>query len=166
MFRTVASVTIALTVLAGAAYSHESEHADPQPPWQAATGWPDRIVITLPASPQRSFAVTWRTDATVEETVAEIVEATSDARFDLGATQLPAKTEQLDVRQIEAFGKVMDYTPNTGVPPAHFHSVVFEDLKLPLLCARLARSPTLSVVNTPLDSRLLSIVSPPPLLSR
>ena len=114
MFKAVASVIIALTVLASVAHSHESEPDHTQPPWQAATGWPDRIVITLPGSPQTSFAVTWRTDAAVSETVAEIVEATSDARFDLGAKRLPAKTELLDVRQIEALGKVMDYTPTAG----------------------------------------------------
>ncbi|MEO1320780.1 MAG: metallophosphoesterase family protein [Pseudomonadota bacterium] len=129
MFKNVAFVFTALTVLAGAAHTHESEYANTLPPWQAATGWPDRIVITLPGSPQTSFAVTWRTDAAVEETAAEIVEATSDARFDLGAKRLPATTERLDVQQIEAFGQVMDYPPNADVPPAHFHSVVFEDLK-------------------------------------
>ena len=129
MIKTIASVITALTVLASAAHAHESEQAHTQPPWQAATGWPDRIVITLPGTPQTSFAVTWRTDAAVAETVAEIVEATSDARFDLDAERVPATTERLDVQQIEASGQVMDYTPNTGIPPAHFHSVIFENLK-------------------------------------
>ena len=55
------------------------------PPWQEATGWPDRIVVTLLEAPQSSFAVTWRTDTRVRRTLAQIVEARDDARFDLGA---------------------------------------------------------------------------------
>lgn len=100
-----------------------------QPPWQEATGWPDRIVVTLPDTPQTSFAVTWRTDASVTETRAEIVEARDDARFDLGATAVSAVTEPLDVTGFEALGQRVAIEENEGLPIAHFHSVTFQGLK-------------------------------------
>ncbi len=117
--------------LLGLAAAHDpgDAGAHQQPPWQEATGWPDRIVVTLPESPQSSFAVTWRTDATVDATFAEIVEARDDARFDIGAERVSARTERLDPQKADAFGEVIDIASNAGLPPAHFHSVIFEDLK-------------------------------------
>ncbi|MEM9495683.1 MAG: metallophosphoesterase family protein [Pseudomonadota bacterium] len=131
MKKLILSALLAPLALAGAALSYPSEEkpGKTQPPWQEATGWPDRIVVTLPKAPQSSFAVTWRTDASVTETFAEIVEATGDARFDLGAERLPAKTERLDLREAEAFGEVIAIDDNAGLPPASFHSIVFEGLK-------------------------------------
>ena len=109
---------------------HHDHHHDEvtQPPWQEATGWPSRIVVTLPAKPQNSFAVTWRTDATVTETTAEIVEATDDARFDLRAQTVTATTESLPLTDFEALGQIVPVEHNEGLPTAHFHSVVFEGL--------------------------------------
>ncbi|MEM8546738.1 MAG: metallophosphoesterase family protein [Pseudomonadota bacterium] len=119
-----------LFVFFGAVLAHEPDSAAAnQPPWQAATGWPDRIVITLPGAPQSSFAVTWRTDTSVQSTMAEIVEARDDARFDLGATRVSARTERLDLDKAEAFGQTFAIASNQGLPPAHFHSVVFNNLK-------------------------------------
>ncbi|MEM1379645.1 MAG: metallophosphoesterase family protein [Pseudomonadota bacterium] len=100
-----------------------------QPPWQAASGWPDRIVITLSDNPQTSFAVTWRTDVSVGATHAEIVKATDDARFDLGAKKVPARTERLDLTERDGFDEKMALRVNAGLPPAHFHSVVFTGLE-------------------------------------
>lgn len=105
----------------------EEEHA--QPPWQEASGWPDRIVVTLPKEPQTSFAVTWRTNNSVTETMAEIVEARDDARFDFGALQVAATTETLTLAQREGYDGPIDVSLNAGLPPASFHSVIFEDLK-------------------------------------
>ncbi|MEM9263069.1 MAG: metallophosphoesterase family protein [Pseudomonadota bacterium] len=115
----------------GVANAHPTEDgSEPlQPPWQKATGWPDRIVVTLPKTPQSSFAVTWRTDETVDATIAEIVEARDDARFDLGAAQVPAVTERLELDKADAFGEMISLEANAGLPPAHFHSVLFDDLK-------------------------------------
>ncbi|MEM9839657.1 MAG: metallophosphoesterase family protein [Pseudomonadota bacterium] len=106
-----------------------SEEEHKQPPWQEASGWPDRVVVTLPKSPQTSFAITWRTDQSVTETVAQIVEARDDARFDLGAEEVAAKTERLALDERPGFESTMALSVNKGLPPAHFHSVVFEGLK-------------------------------------
>ena len=131
MLRSFIVTVLAHIVLLGAVHAHDADGAaaPAQPPWQEATGWPDRIVVTLPKSPQTSFAVTWRTDASVEATFAEIVEARDDARFDLGAKRLSATTERLELDKMEAFGEVVAIKDNAGLPPAHFHSVVFENLK-------------------------------------
>ncbi|MEM9287628.1 MAG: metallophosphoesterase family protein [Pseudomonadota bacterium] len=129
-----AAALLGLGLLLGScAHAHDQAghiHEEPlQPPWQGATGWPDRIVVTLPKSPQTSFAVTWRTDSTVTETYAELVEARDDARFDLGAKRWPAQTEALDLQSANASGKVYKIKDNPGLPAAHFHSVVFDSLK-------------------------------------
>ncbi|MEM6415295.1 MAG: metallophosphoesterase family protein [Pseudomonadota bacterium] len=118
---------VALFTILGTALAHENDHK--QPPWQKATGWPDRIVITMPETPQTSFAVTWRTDATVEKTYAEILEARDDARFDFGANRFPAKTETLDVSKRNAYDRVISLRDNKGIPAANFHSVIFKGLK-------------------------------------
>ena len=105
----------------------EEEHA--QPPWQEASGWPDRVVVTLPKAPQTSFAVTWRTDNSVAATVAEIVEARDDARFDFGAEQFPAKTETLKLTERDGYDGTIAISFNKGLPDANFHSIIFEALK-------------------------------------
>ena len=107
----------------------DDEHDVQQPPWQEATSWPDRIVVTLPVAPQTGFAVTWRTDASVNETVAEIVEARDDARFDIGAESYLAMTEALDPTGFEALGQRVEVEQNQGLPTSHFHSVVFTGLE-------------------------------------
>ncbi|MEM9744828.1 MAG: FN3 domain-containing metallophosphoesterase family protein [Pseudomonadota bacterium] len=99
------------------------------PPWQAATRWPDRIVVTLPGDPASSFAVTWRTNASVTETIAQIAPATDDARFDLAAETTDARTERLDLAQFEQAGEHFLVPWNTGLSPVHFHSVTFEGLE-------------------------------------
>ena len=110
-------------------HAHDREHVVDQPPWQEATIWPDRVVVTFKNSPQTSFAVTWRTDASVAAAQAEIVEATADARFDLGARAVPAKTERLDPTGFEARGQRIEVEGNEGLAPVHYHSVEFNGLK-------------------------------------
>ena len=105
------------------------EHSHDLPTWQKASPWPDRVVVTFKNSPQTSFAVTWRTDDSVGATVAQIVEATADARFDLGATTVAAQTERLDPTGFEVRGTRIDVEGNEGLPPVHFHSVSFDGLK-------------------------------------
>ncbi|MEM8981749.1 MAG: metallophosphoesterase family protein [Pseudomonadota bacterium] len=128
MLRNTYRFFVLIVVTLGSALAHESEEHG-QPPWQAATGWPDRIVVTLPGKPQQGFAVTWRTDTSVTETVAEIVAATSDARFDFGARRVAASTQQLNLQTTNAFGQAITIPGNDGLPPANFHSVVFEGLQ-------------------------------------
>jgi len=131
MPRSLLSTAVAAVLLMSPvqAIHTDGDHHHRQPPWQEATGWPDRIVVTLPEEPQTGFAVTWRTDATVDATVAQIVEARDDARFDFGAEQVEAVTEALDLTAFEALGQTVDVEFNAGLPPAHFHSVAFAELK-------------------------------------
>lgn len=113
-------------------HAHDADHDHDhvyQPPWQEATSWPSRFVVTLPEAPQSSFAVTWRTNVSVDTTYAEIVEATDDARFDLDPMKVAAETETLNLEEFEARGHSIGVEHNLGIPPANFHSVVFEDLK-------------------------------------
>lgn len=113
---------------AGFALAHDRDEVQ-QPPWQEATGWPDRVVVTLPETPQTSFAVTWRTDSSVTKTVAQIIKARDAARFDLGAATVPAKTELLDLQKAEALGRTIKVQDNKELPPVHYHSAVFRDLE-------------------------------------
>ncbi|MEO0973804.1 MAG: metallophosphoesterase family protein, partial [Pseudomonadota bacterium] len=129
MLKSIVCAGLGVLSLVGIALAHDTTEEElAQPPWQRATAWPDRIVVTLPASPQASFAVTWRTDTSVDAAVAEIVEASGDARFDLGARRQRATTERLDLQQTEAFDDTMTIADNAGLPPAHFHSVIFDGL--------------------------------------
>lgn len=105
------------------------QHGEAMPPWQKASSWPDRIVVTLADQPQNRFSVTWRTDATVSETIAQIAVATEDARFDLAAETMSARTEPLNPALPELQGTVYQEPMNAGIEAAHFHSVTFTDLE-------------------------------------
>ena len=99
------------------------------PPWQAASSWPDRIIVNPGADPTQSFFVTWRTDESVGRTVAQIAKATSDARFDLGAQTKAAKTERLNLTEFIGPDGDIPILENMGLPPAHYHSVEFSGLE-------------------------------------
>jgi hypothetical protein len=92
-------LTLAAVVLVGSASAHDGEHSAKTPPWQQASAWPDRIVVTFASDPARTIAVSWRTDPSAEVTQAQIVKATPDARFDAGAETVTARTEPLDLAQ-------------------------------------------------------------------
>ncbi|MEO1309959.1 MAG: FN3 domain-containing metallophosphoesterase family protein [Pseudomonadota bacterium] len=116
------------TALADTAAAHP-DHA-PAPPWQQATGWPDRIITTLTNDPATSFSVTWRTDETVGRTIAQIAPATPDARFDILAETVKPKTERLDMEVMETEAGVRMSPFNFGLGRyAHFHSHTFEGLE-------------------------------------
>lgn len=121
-------LTTALLFTPMASFAHDGA-SHTLPPWQDASAWPDRIVVTLPESPQTSFAVTWRTDSSVTETIAQIAPATNDARFDLEAQTVSARSEPLDPAKAEIDGEIYPVVFNTGVESAHFHSTVFRDLE-------------------------------------
>ncbi|MEL6693252.1 MAG: metallophosphoesterase [Pseudomonadota bacterium] len=127
--RAILVLTFFLTLMFGSAHAHGGHHGDTMPPWQKATGWPDRIVVTLADQPQSRFSVTWRTDETVTETIAQIAIATDDARFDLDAITVSARTEPLNPAMPELAGTVYAEPMNAGLPAAHFHSVTFSNLE-------------------------------------
>lgn len=98
-------------------------------PWQQASKWPDRIVVTFDDDPATSFAVTWRTNEVVTQTIAQIAVASADARFDRSATTVAATTERLDLNNVPVEGVPHRTYWNAHIPPAHFHSVSFRGLK-------------------------------------
>jgi hypothetical protein len=107
-------------------------HDHPTPyeaPWQSPSVWPDRIALTFDGDPARTLAVTWRTDTSVASAKAEIVKATPDARFDLGASPIPAQTERVDLANFNDNGESVPVAVNSGLPPVHYHSVLFTGLE-------------------------------------
>ena len=108
--------------------AHDSQHHR-IPPWQAATDWPDRIITTFNGDPATSFAVTWRTDHSVGRTVAQIIEASPDTRFDIQAETLRAKTESVDLETMATDGAVRHSLENVGLGTVHYHSATFKNLK-------------------------------------
>ena len=129
-FNRFATVAIAglLCSFATIVFAHPLQGEHPLPPWQQATPWPDRIMVTLNGPPQSGFAVTWRTDDTVTETIAQIAVATEDARFDKAAETVLAATEPLSPAMPLHDGIVYAMPLNEGVSSAHFHSVTFTGL--------------------------------------
>ena len=122
-FRSFLCVLPGLLALAAPLGAHES----PQRPYQVpeyAPGWsapgphPDRIVLNFSDDPARSISVTWRTDGSVEEAVAEIAPATPAPKFWRNAVRSPARTERLDGTGVLTAGQV-----------SHYHSVTFRDLR-------------------------------------
>lgn len=121
------SFTLVATSLT--AVAHEENPHPAIAPWQQASAWPDRLVTTLPDDPAKSFAVTWRTDDSVGEAVAEIAPALPDARFDVAATQVQADTQPLELDRVHRLGETSEIPFNVGLEPVHFHSVTFHDLE-------------------------------------
>src|SRR5689334_24199956 len=121
-------LALAAILLAGPALAHDGP--DPGiPPWQQASAWPDRVIVTFADDPARTIAVSWRTDATVAAAKAEIARATPDARFDIGAKSVVAKTEALDLAEVPGAKAMLKVAENEGLPKVHYHSVVFTGLE-------------------------------------
>ncbi len=106
-----------------------------QPPWQRASDWPDRIVVTLAENPATGFAVTWRTDLSVPLGVAQIAPATSDARFDLAARTVTAKTTLVRLDEIEREKGKVAVAQNHGLPRVLYHTAQFDGLQADRLYA-------------------------------
>ncbi|MBK8877882.1 MAG: fibronectin type III domain-containing protein, partial [Haliscomenobacter sp.] len=108
----VSAVFLPLSVLWGAllfAQPIPGQSTDPYPP----TRVPDRIILSWNGEPATTQAVTWRTDTTVTEAVAEIALADETPAFPVGAKTVEASTEKL----------------KTNKNVAHFHSATFTGLK-------------------------------------
>ena len=99
------------------------------PPWQQPSDWPDRIIATLAASPATEFSVNWRTTADVERAKAQIVEARSQARFDLGARTIEADTERFSFDPASAGFRRKTETDPMKVDLVAYHSVTFSGLE-------------------------------------
>jgi 3',5'-cyclic AMP phosphodiesterase CpdA len=106
----------ALLFLLGPAVFAHLEDAPPAKPFpenlaHAPRPLPDRVVLTWAGNPATTQAVTWRTDESVAQAVAEIALANENGR-DLRGTRVAASME--------------NFTSDLG--PAHYHSVEFVDL--------------------------------------
>ena len=126
--RPILTITSLIVALFSAAYAHP-DHKTKVPHWQEATGWPDRIITTYGGDPQTTLSITWRTDASVAKTIAQIAPASPDARFDLAAETLRAETEALDLAPITAPEGPGDSMENHGLGRVHYHSITFEGLE-------------------------------------
>jgi len=79
---------------------------------------PERIILNLTEQPSNSMAVTWRTDTTVTNAVAEILEAQSG----------PQITEKVQV--FTAISQRMDFKGDSEQPiNVNYHSVEFHNLE-------------------------------------
>ncbi len=112
-----------------AVLAHPGKPATTQVPWQEASGWPDRIVATIEDDPATSISVSWRTDASVMSTRAQIALARGDARFDQENVSVDAQTERLDLTMVSVGGLSFEVSHNQGLPQTHHHSVRFDGLK-------------------------------------
>lgn len=110
-----------------AAQAHPDHWPQGTAPWDTATAWPDRIIMTPADNPATSITLVWRTDATVSESVAEIAPATAASQPDLAAEVGNARIERVDLDQI-AGGYGRPVTRNFGRGPVHYHTVTFSGL--------------------------------------
>ena len=86
-------------------------------PWEKPGRLPDRIVLTWSDDPSSTFSVTWRTDTTVTQPLAQIALATPAPGLDEFSDTLFATSETLDLSFVkDEFVK------------AQFHSVTFTNL--------------------------------------
>ena len=99
------------------------------PPWQAPTAWPDRVITTIAGTPQTSFSVSWRTDRSVGVAIAELAPASADARFDLQAQTYRARTQSVELEEVEHPEWDVEVIENAGLEPVHYHSVTFNGLE-------------------------------------
>ena len=110
--------TALLLLLAfSSAFAHE-EHKDLHH-WEIPSKDPDRIILTFLGDPATSRAVTWRTDNTVAQAVAQIAVAGVNSDFAEKALTVKAQVEPFDI------GIEKRNAPLT----VHYHSVHFENLQ-------------------------------------
>ena len=100
-------------------------HHDHLHHWEVPSKDPDRIILTFHGDPATNRAVTWRTDTSISQAVAQIAEATVNSKFTKDAVTLEAQTEQFDLGL---------YKGNTSLT-VHYHSVIFQGLKPDMLYA-------------------------------
>ncbi len=108
------AVLLAIPVKAQHQHDHEGQHH-----WEIPSKDPDRVILTFNGDPATKRAVTWRTDKSITNAVAQIAEATVNSGFADSAISVNAVTEASDLGQ---------YKRNTSLV-VNYHSAVFEGLK-------------------------------------
>ncbi len=86
--------------------------------WGVATALPDHIVMSVMDNPSTTQSVTWRTDTSVKQALAQNALADAAPRFWKNATEHKAETQVMDADAITDAGVV-----------SHYHSVTFSGLK-------------------------------------
>jgi phosphodiesterase/alkaline phosphatase D-like protein len=103
---------LTLFVAVYAAVAHTPQKVGPEVTYRP-TPAPDRIILTWSGDPATTQSVTWRTDSTISQAFAEIVEAADGPLVVKEARRLNAATEPLQ----------------SDINQAHYHSVTFTMLK-------------------------------------
>ncbi|MCR9133424.1 MAG: metallophosphoesterase family protein [bacterium] len=98
---------------------HHHHHHEGLHHWEIPSKDPDRIILTFKGDPATSRAVTWRTDTSITNGVAQIAEASVNSKFVEEAITINAELEEFDLGQ---------YKDNNSLI-VHYHSVVFEGLE-------------------------------------
>ena len=93
--------------------------------WEIPSKDPDRIMLTFYGDPATNRAVTWRTDETVDQAIAQIAEATVNSKFVDDAITMKATTEPFDLGLYKGNNSLI----------VNYHSVVFEGLKPDMIYA-------------------------------
>lgn len=86
--------------------------------WEIPSKDPDRIILTFNGDPATTRAVTWRTDTTISQAVAQIAEATVNSKFVDDAITINAVLEEFDLGLYKGNASLL----------VHYHSVTFEGL--------------------------------------
>ncbi len=111
------SIKLWILLCASLALGHESnEHLRH---WEAASPDPDRIFLSFYGDASTSRAVTWRTDTSISQSVAQITRSTPNPKFDRSADTVKAHTETIDLNK--ATGNIQG--------KVNYHSAIFNDLK-------------------------------------
>lgn len=108
-------LSLFITTSSSAQHSHTNEGLHH---WEIPSKDPDRIILTFHGNPATNRAVTWRTDKTISQAVAQIAEATVNSKFTKNAVTIKATTEPFNLGM---------YKGNNSLN-VHYHSVIFEDL--------------------------------------
>lgn len=121
LFFLIALLLLAIAFLSFRIYKAETnttKRPSAQPAgWGMPTSLPDHIILTLTPTPATSQSITWRTDTTVSNAMAEIVLADAAPRFWKAATRIAAQTKKLDAQNIES-----------SQMQSHYHAATFTNL--------------------------------------
>ncbi|KAA3660059.1 MAG: metallophosphoesterase [Calditrichaeota bacterium] len=111
------SVVILVSLSVVSVHSH-NEHKGLHH-WEIPSKDPDRIILTFYGDPATSRAVTWRTDSSITQAVAQIAVATVNSKFTDFAMTKNAVTEPFDLGLYKGNNSLI----------VHYHSLIFENLE-------------------------------------
>ncbi|NNJ69899.1 MAG: hypothetical protein HKP10_01265, partial [Kiritimatiellales bacterium] len=98
---------------------HQADHHHDIRHWEIASPDPDRIFLTFHGDPATRRAVTWRTDTSVTNAMAEIAVSLGEPGFEQLAMRIPATTEMVDLK----------FAHKATQGEVFYHSSLFEDLQ-------------------------------------